>query len=96
MFFLWMLAFGLYFAGKLYQVIATRLPASFWQNTCVTMLILVGPAVEDSATGKDVEAAFVTRMMLFVAVTLYACFAVYVLERFRSRRAPGTELPVNA
>jgi hypothetical protein len=96
MFFLWMLVFGLYFAGKLYQVIATRLPASFWQNTCLTMLILVGPAVEDSATGKDVEAAFVTRMALFVAVTLYACSAVYVLERLRSGRTHRTEAPVHA
>jgi hypothetical protein len=38
----------------------------------VTMLILLGPAVEDSASGKDVYAAFAVRMGLFVAVTLYA------------------------
>jgi hypothetical protein len=72
MFFLWMLAFGIYFAGKIYAVIPTRLPASFWQNTCVTMLILVGPAVEDSASGKDVQEAFVVRTTLFIGVTLYA------------------------
>jgi hypothetical protein len=85
MFSWWMLLFGLFFACKLYGVIATRFPPSFWQNACVTMLILIGPAVEDAAIGKDVLDAFVTRMSLFVAVTLYAWFTVHVLERWRVR-----------
>jgi uncharacterized membrane protein YccC len=87
MFFLWMLLFSIGFAGKLYRVANTQLPASFWQNACVTMLILVGPAVEDTANGKDVQEAFVTRMSLFVAVTLYAWGAVFALEQLRVRRA---------
>ena len=92
MFFLWTLLFGVYVAAKLNRVAATRWPASFWQNTGVTMFILLGPAVEDSATGSDVEAAFVTRMALFVAVTLYACFMVYLLERVREWRTPRLDL----
>ena len=86
MFFLWMLLFGLYFSGKLYGVVASRFPPSFWLNTAVTMLILVGPAVEDSAGGKDVYKAFAVRMGLFVAVTLYAWLAIYALEQLRNRR----------
>lgn len=86
MFFLWMLLFGVYFSSKLYQLFPSRFPASFWQNVAVTMLILLGPAVEDSANGKDVYAAFAVRMGLFVAVTLYAWLAVYVLEQLRTRR----------
>lgn len=85
MFFLWMLLFGVYFSSKFYQLIPSRFPASFWQNVVVTMLILLGPAVEDSANGKDVYAAFAVRMGLFVAVTLYAWLAVYVLEQLRNR-----------
>jgi hypothetical protein len=92
MFFLWTLLFGVYVAAKLYRVAATRWPASFWQNTGVTMFILLGPAVEDSSAGADVEAAFVTRMTLFVAVTLYTCFMVYLLERVRERRTPRMDL----
>jgi hypothetical protein len=94
MFFLWMLLFGVFFAGKLHRVIGTRLTPSFWQNTCVTMLILVGPAVEDTATGKDVQAAFATRMVLFVVVTLYAWSAIALLERVRTWRStrPRTDL----
>ncbi len=86
MFFLWMLLLCLYFACKIYQLIPTRYPASFWLNVAMTMLIMLGPAVEDSAGGKDVYAAFFSRMGLFIAVTLYAWLAVDFLEYLRSRR----------
>jgi len=90
MFFLWMLLSGFYFAGKLYQVIPTRYPASFWLNVAVTMLIFLGPAVEDSANGKDVYAAFAVRLGLFIAVTLYAWTAITLLERLRAYRLRDT------
>jgi len=86
MFFFWMLLFGIYFASKLYGVIATRFTASFWQNVAVTLLILLGPAVEDSAQGKDVFRAFAVRFGLFVAVTLYAWISIVALERLRAGR----------
>ena len=86
MFFWLMLLFGLYFSSKLYRLIPTRYPASFWLNVATTMLILLGPAVEDSDSGKDVYAAFAVRMGLFIAVTLYAWLAVSVLEYLRTRR----------
>lgn len=84
MFFLWMLIFSLFFSCKIYQLIATRYPASFWLNTVVTMLIMLGPAVEDSADGKDVYAAFFSRSALLIFITLYALFAVYFLEYLKS------------
>ena len=84
MFFLWMLLFCLYFACKIYQLIATRFPASFWLNVAMTMLIMLGPAVEDSAGGKDVYAAFLGRMTLFIGITFYAWLALYVLEYLRT------------
>lgn len=86
MFFWCMLLFCIYFASKIYQLSKSRYPASFWLNVAMTMLILLGPAVEDSANGKDVYAAFIVRMGLFVAVTLYAWLAVYLLEFLRTRR----------
>jgi hypothetical protein len=94
MFFLWMLLFGVYFSSKFYQLIPSRYPASFWQNVAVTMLILLGPAVEDNANGKDVYAAFAVRMSLFVAVTLYAWLAVYVLEQLRNRHLGRIFVPL--
>lgn len=86
MFFLWMLLFGVYLSSKLYGVMASRFPPSFWMNTAVTLLILLGPAVQDSASGKDVYKAFAVRMGLFVAVTLYAWLAIHALEQLRTRR----------
>ena len=87
MFSLWMVLFGIYFSCKLYGHIPSRLPPSFWLNTFLTMLILLGPAVEDSTNGKDVYMAFAVRMSLFVAVTIYAWAAISVLDALRNRRA---------
>jgi hypothetical protein len=84
MFTLLMALFGVYLGGKLYGAIPTRYPASFWLNVGVTMLILIGPAVEDS-NGGGVREAFVQRFLLFVAVTVYAWCAIVVLERLRAR-----------
>jgi hypothetical protein len=92
MFFLWILLFGVYAASKIYGLLRSRFPASFWMNTVVTMLILLGSAVQDSNGGKDVYKAFAARMALFLVVTLYAWSAVVVLERVRVRRlGNGTE-----
>ncbi len=86
MFFLWMLLACLYFACKIYQLIPTQFPASFWTNVAMTMLIMLGPAVADSANGKDVYAAFFSRMSLFIGITLYAWLALYVMEYLRTYR----------
>lgn len=88
---LWMYAscmfiFSVYFVAKIYGVISSKWPPSFWQNTAVTMIILLGPAVEDSANGKDVYKAFAIRLGLFIVVTLYAVLAVYVLEYLKDRK----------
>jgi hypothetical protein len=86
MFFLWTLLFTIYFASKIYGLLVSRFPASFWQNVAVTLLILLGSAVADSENGKDVYTAFFVRMGLFIAVTLYAWLAVYLLDYLRARR----------
>jgi hypothetical protein len=86
MFFLWMLLFGLVVGRKLYAVSPTRYTPSFWLNALVTLIILLGQSVQDSAAGKDVYRAFAVRMGLFIAVTLYACLVLQLLDqRTRSR-----------
>jgi hypothetical protein len=59
-------------------------PPSFWSNALITLLILLGPAIEDSANGKDVFKASATRICLFVGVALYAWGTIWVLERWRA------------
>ena len=87
MFTLWMFAFAFYVGAKLYGLLRTRVAPSFWVNALVTMLILLGPAVEDSANGKDALSAFMVRFGTFVAVTLYAWGALAALEALRERQA---------
>ena len=96
MFFLWMLLSGIWFAGKMYGVFPSRFPASFWLGVVVNLLILLGPAVEDSANGKDVYKAFAVRFALFIAVTLYAWAAIAALEWLRGRRVEVTPMPASA
>jgi hypothetical protein len=86
MYFLWMAAASLYVGCKLFRVLPTSVAPSFWINTIVTTLILLGPAVEDSANGKDALSAFILRFVTFVGVTLYAWLAIAVLEGWRARR----------
>lgn len=90
MFFLWMLLFGLLVARKLYGLSPTRQPPSFWLNTLVTLIILLGQSVQDSAAGKDVYTAFAVRMALFIGVTLYAWMMLQLLDQPRRVRRHGT------
>ena len=84
---LWMVAAALWAGARLFGVKATAFPPSFWSNALVTMLILLGPAIEDSANGKDVFEAYATRICLFVGVALYAWGTVWALERWRASRS---------
>jgi len=86
MFALWMLLLGILVGSRIYGVRRTALRPSFWLNAVTTMLILVGPAVEDS-NGGDVSEAFLQRFVLFVAVTVYAWGAILALEWWRARRS---------
>jgi hypothetical protein len=79
MFFLWMLLFGLVLARKLYALSPTRFSPGFWLNTLITLIILLGQSVQDSAAGKDVYTAAAVRMGLFILVTLYAWLMVHLL-----------------
>jgi hypothetical protein len=86
MFFLWTLLFVTFLGGRIYQAVPSRFPASFWSNVGVTAIILLGSAVQDTDSGKDVYQAFAVRLGLFIAVTLYAWFVIELLERWRTRR----------
>jgi len=84
---LWLMAAAFWAGARLFRLKATAQPPSFWVNALVTMLILLGPAIEDSAGGKDVLSASLVRVALFVAVALYAWATVWVLEHWRASRS---------
>jgi hypothetical protein len=80
---LWMMAAALWSGSGIFGAHATAFRPSFWSNALITALILVGPAIEDSASGKSVFEASAVRTCLFVGVALYAWGTVWVLERWR-------------
>ena len=84
---LWLMAAALWAGAKLFGIRRTSFAPSFWSNALVTMLILLGPAIEDAAVGKDVYKASATRVALFVGVALYAWATVWALERWRASRS---------
>ncbi|SDD76359.1 Protein of unknown function [Cupriavidus sp. YR651] len=84
MFFLWTLLFALVIARRLYAIRPTRATPGFWLNSLVTLIILLGQSVEDSAAGKDVYRAFAIRMGLFIGVSLYAVVMLRWLDRRRT------------
>lgn len=83
---LWLMAAALWCGTAMFGARRSAFRPSFWSNALITALILLGPAIEDSANGKSVVQASAVRTSLFVAVALYAWAAVWVLERWRESR----------
>jgi len=91
---LWLMAAALWIGSALFGARRSRLRPSFWSNALVTSLILLGPAIEDSDSGKGVLEGAVMRTSLFVGVALYAWATVWALERLRARRARAAAVDV--
>jgi len=84
---LWMTGAALWVGARLYRVVPSALSPAFWSNALVTTIILIGPAVEDSANGSAVLQASAVRVGLFIGVSLYAWAMVWALERWRAARS---------
>lgn len=76
---LWVMAAAFWLGRRLFRVKASGQPPSFWLNALMTMFIVLGPGIEDAQAGKDVYAASLARVSLFVAITLYAWAVVWLL-----------------
>ncbi|WP_429025218.1 hypothetical protein [Aeromonas media] len=73
------------------RLVAGRFPPSFWSNAWITALILFGPAIEDSATGKDVWLAAAMRCGLYLVVAGYGWLCILLLEQWRPVGRPLAE-----
>ena len=89
---LWLMAAALWAGSAMFGARATAFRPSFWSNALITALILLGPAIEDSASGKSVLQGSVVRTGLFVGVALYASAMVWIFERWRAARPPAMYL----
>ncbi|WGL15971.1 DUF2955 domain-containing protein [Microbulbifer bruguierae] len=81
----WVLLISLILAAGAFQIFRNPMTPGFWLGSLMSMLILLGAAVQDSALGNDVYRAFLIRMTLFVLVSLYALCAMSLLDRFREK-----------
>ncbi|MFM5063632.1 hypothetical protein ACEUA9_00280 [Aeromonas caviae] len=72
----------LWLARRLVRLVAGRFPPSFWSNAWITALILFGPAIEDSSTGKDVWLAAAMRCGLYLVVAGYGWLCILLLEQW--------------
>lgn len=80
------LGFGVisfFIARWMYAVVPNRLTFDFWNNSLLTMIILIGPTVSDSQSGTDIDQAIVIRMAIFIALSFYAFVLVHVLDYWR-------------
>ena len=86
---LWLMAAALWVGSAMTGARPSRFRPSFWSNALITALILIGPAIEDSASSKSVLEGTVMRTSLFVGVALYAWGTIVLLERWRPARLPA-------
>jgi len=84
---------GIGLGRKLYVSNSTRFSQQFWIDVSVTMFILIGPAVADSAAGKDPYQAFLFRFGMFFLVAVYTWGSMVLLNRLGWLSKPHQELP---
>jgi hypothetical protein len=77
---LWLMAAGLYAGAGMFGTRHSLFSASYWSNALVTSLILLGPAIADSAGGKGVLEASAARVCLYLGLAFYAWGTVRFLE----------------
>jgi hypothetical protein len=83
---LWVMAAGLYAGARIFGARRSRFSASFWSNALATALILLGPAIADSASGKGVFEGSATRVSLYLGLAIYAWATVRLIENRRTAR----------
>jgi len=80
---------GLIVGPKIFKGKGMRPDAGTWSYAYLTMIVILAPAVMDSAGGAAAGAKFSDRLIMFVLTTVYAVLAVYVFDAFRPRRDPA-------
>jgi len=89
---LWLMAAALWIGSAMFGARRTKWRPSFWSNALITTFLLLGPAIEDSASGKSVAEGSIMRVCLFVGVALYGWSTIRLLERFRPGHPPGAPM----
>jgi hypothetical protein len=71
---------------RIFQGRAMHPQAGTWSYGYLTMIVVLAPAVMDSAGGASADAAFWSRLLMFFLTTLYGVAAVFIVDAFRPQR----------
>jgi hypothetical protein len=78
---------ALVFGPRIFQGKGMHPEAGTWSYGYLTMIVILAPAVMDTAGGNSADAAFWSRLLMFALATLYGVVAVYVVDAFRPAHA---------
>jgi hypothetical protein len=83
---------GLLMGPRIFQGRAMHPQGATWSYAFLTMIVILAPAVMDSAGGGPAGLKFWDRLVMFGGTTLYAVCTVYIFDAFTSGRskAPAT------
>ena len=73
---------GLLMGRRIFAGPAMHPQAGTWSYGYLTMLVILAPAVLDSAGGVSADVKFWDRLVMFAGTTLYSVAAVYVFDAF--------------
>lgn len=76
---------GLFFGQRIFEGHGLHANAATWSYAFLTMIIVLAPAVLDSAAADAAGARFYDRLFMFGWATLYGVGAVYVFDAFWKR-----------
>jgi len=71
---------GLIMGPKIFQGPGMHPNGATWSYGFLTMIVILAPAVLDGQTGASADAAFWSRLNMFLLATLYAIAAVFVFD----------------
>lgn len=76
---------ALVFGPRIFQGKGMHPDGGTWSYGYLTMIVILAPAVMDTASGSSAGSAFWSRLLMFVLATLYGVAAVYVVDALRPR-----------
>jgi hypothetical protein len=81
---------GLLMGPRIFQGRGLHPQAATWSYALLTMIVILAPAVMDSAGGGAAGMKFWQRLMMFGGTTIYAVGTVYIFDAFTASRRKST------
>jgi len=82
---------GLLIGPKIFKGHAMHPQAATWSYGFLTMIVILAPAVMDSAGGGPAGVKFWDRLLMFAGTTLYAVGTVYIFDAFSPAGRKATQ-----